>query len=167
MSTKKVQKKTLNLPCPSSIGSKTRKNWNESGNTGQSTTIFKSGSNLNETTCVGPNFNASKIRRNLNSTICAAGPSTFPTAIKPLKALTRVEEDENAKMQLTFAYNEYLQSLMKQLLIDQQIKKKTEILDGQLNHYEQLLNEKQGELNKILEDTKTFQKREEVSKNYF
>lgn len=97
-------------------------------------------------------------RRRFNQTICMS------TMIK--KAPKIPKKDENAEVQLTFLYNDYLQSLMQQLIIEQKFKKDDGIWNGQLRHYEDLLEKKQKELDKIINDTKSVEKQREVSAEY-
>lgn len=139
---------------------------------------FVSPRNSKPSVCTGPNPNQSVLstassgsrispnatmvvdpRRRFNQTICMSTNMKKP----PLKIPKR---DDNTELQLTFLYNDYLQSLMHQLMIEQKSKKDGGIWNGQLRHYEDLLQRKQKELDTIISDTKSIEKRKEVSEKY-
>lgn len=117
---------------------------------------------FNASICINSTNASSRIRRNLNETICS-GQSMPSVMRKPALAPKKGMENENAKLQIMFAYNEYLQSLMKQLIVEEKIKKNQEILDGQQVHYRQLLNTKKKQLDDVVNDTKTLEKQKQVS----
>lgn len=119
---------------------------------------------VNASICVASSSASSRIRRNLNETIRPG--MTNPTTIKkPTLLSKKAIEDENSKLQLTFAYNEYLQSLMKQMIIEEKIKKSEDILNGQIQYYGDLLSDKQEQLDAIVADTNSLEKQKQVSIN--
>lgn len=131
-------------------------------NTKKKVSKFVSSVNPNASVCIGSSSAYSKIRINLNETV-RPGTSN-PLAVKKPNLLSKKAlEDENSKLQLTFAYNEYLQSLMKQMIIEKRIKKNEEILNGQIQYYGELLSDKQKQLDAIIADTNSLDKQKQVN----
>lgn len=102
-----------------------------------------------------------------SSSLSSRGRTLNETCILTASRKPHEKVDESSELQLTFAYNEYLQSLMKQLIVQEKIKKNKEILDGQIRHYGNLLFDKQGVLKNTLEDTENVEKQQKVNNIQF
>lgn len=120
-------------------------------------------SRLNETTmstfAVPKGVGNMSRRKMLSKNAIAETPNpAVPAPMSNSKTLV----SELRELEMEYAYNEYLQALIKETIVDEKIVHNKATLEGQLQYYRGILKEKEQTLNDIKEDTGMMDKQREI-----